>query len=194
MNKGEWERVIADSDVIRFENLGDQVIGIYKDMKRNQGQWKKNQYALAVEDEGKIKCKYIYGTKGLDDLFKNVPIGYEVKIIFKKEIPQRPPNKPFKVFEMYKRPVITDELESSNEDPEENDPLTENPEDNIDARDLISKITDHLLNEKGLSAEDITDDFIRKEAGLWYGKERITKDEYESLLEQLERKHVKNEE
>lgn len=193
MNKGEWERVIADSDVIRFENLGDQVIGIYKDMKRNQGQWKKNQYALAVEDEGKIKCKYIYGTKGLDDLFKNVPIGYEVKIIFKKEIPQRPPNKPFKVFEMYKRPVITDESEPINEDHDENDPLTENPDDDISARDLISKITDHLLNEKGLSAEDITDDFIRKEAGLWYGKERITKDEYESLLEQLERKHVKNE-
>jgi len=191
MNKGEWERVIPDSDVIRFENLGDQVIGIYKEMKRNQGQWKKNQYTLAVEENGKVKCKYLYGTTGLDDLFKNVPIGYEVKIIFKKEIPQRPPNKPFKVFEMYKRPVITDEPD--NEDDVEEDPLIENHEDNADARELISKITDYLLNEKGLSAENITDDFIRKEAGLWYGKERITREEYESLLEQLERKHIKKE-
>ena len=189
MNKGEWERVIPDSDVIRFENLGDQVIGIYKEMKRNQGQWKKNQYTLAVEEDGKVKCKYLYGTTGLDDLFKNVTIGYEVKIIFKKEIPQRPPNKPFKVFEMYKRPVIIDEFESTNE----GDPLTENPEDNIDARDLISKITDYLLEEKGLSADDITDEFIKKEAGLWFGKEKINKEEYESLLEQLERKHIKNE-
>lgn len=194
MNKGEWERVIPDSDVIRFENLGDQVIGIYKEMKRNQGQWKKNQYTLAVEENGKIKCKYLYGTTGLDDLFKNVPIGYEVKIIFKKEIPQRPPNKPFKVFEMYKRPVIIEESEPDNEDAaEEKDPLTENPKDNVDARELISKITDCLLNEKGLSAEDITDEFIKKEAGLWFGKEKINKEEYESLLEQLERKHIKGE-
>ncbi len=191
MVEREWERVIPDSDVIRFENLGDQVIGIYKEMKRNQGQWKKNQYTLAVEEDGKVKCKYLYGTTGLDDLFKNVPIGYEVKIIFKKEIPQRPPNKPFKVFEMYKRPVITDEPEPDNEDASEEDPLTENPDDNVDARGLISKITDYLLNGKGLSAENITDDFIRKEAGLWYGKERITKDEYEFLLDQLERKHIK---
>lgn len=192
MNKGEWERVIPDSDVISFENYGDTVIGIYKEMKRNQGQWKKNRYTLAVEEDGKVKCKYLYGTTGLDDLFKNVPIGYEVKIIFKKEIPQRPPNKPFKVFEMYKRPVITDESEPDNEDAaEEKDPLTENLKDNIDARELISKITDYLLNEKGLSAENITDEFIKKEAGLWYGKERITKDEYESLLGQIERKHIK---
>ena len=194
MNKGEWERVIPDSDVIRFENLGDQVIGIYKEMKRNQGQWKKNQYTLAVEENGKVKCKYLYGTTGLDDLFKNVPIGYEVKIIFKKEIPQRPPNKPFKVFEMYKRPVISDEPEPDNEyAAEEKDPLTENPKDNIDARKLISKITDYLLNDKGLSAENITDEFIRKEAGLWFGKEKINKEEYESVLEQLERKHIKEE-
>ena len=190
-NKGEWERVIPDSDIVRFESFGDTVIGIYKEMKRNQGQWKKNRYTLAVMEDGKVKCKYIYGTTGLDDLFKNVPIGYEVKIIFKNEIPQRPPNKPFKVFEMYKRPVITDESEpSENEDPEV-DPLAENPDDDMDARELISKITDYLLKDKGISAEDITDNILRKEAGLWYGKERITKDEYESLLEQLERKHVK---
>lgn len=192
MNKGEWERVIPDSDVIRFESFGDTVIGIYRGMKRNQGQWKKNRYTLAVEEDGKVKCKYIYGTTGLDDLFKNVPMGYEVKIIFKEEIPQRPPNKPFKVFEMYKRPVIT-EHESNNEDDAEEDLLTKNHEDNAEARELISKITDYLLNEKGLSAENITDDFIRKEAGLWYGKERITREEYESLLEQLERKHIKKE-
>lgn len=194
MNKGEWERVIPDSDVIRFENLGDQVIGIYKEMKRNQGQWKKNQYTLAVEENGKVKCKYLYGTTGLDDLFKNVPIGYEVKIIFKKEIPQRPPNKPFKVFEMYKRPVIIDESEPINEDTaEEKDPLTENPDDDFDARKLISDITDYLINEKGISAEEINNTMIRKEAALWSRKEKITDDNFKAVMQQLERKHIKKE-
>ena len=196
MNKGEWERVIPESDVIRFENFGDQVIGIYKEMKRNQGQWKKNQYTLAVDEEGKVKCKYIYGTTGLDDLFKNVPIGYEVKIIFKKDIPQRPPNKPFKVFEMYKRPVISEPEpnieDDAAEDPDEKDPLTENPDDDLKAMKLISDITNYLINEKGIPAETIDNTMIRKEAALWSRKEKITDEDFKAVMLQLERKHVKN--
>lgn len=104
--EAEWEKVEADNDIWNAENIGATIQGIYKLKEENVGNWNKNRYTLLVEDEeGREKEMYVYGTTGLDDLFKNVPIGFEVKIIFKDEIPQKPPKKAFKVFEMFKRPV-----------------------------------------------------------------------------------------
>lgn len=190
VNQNPWEEVIVESQVWRPEDLGigAEIIGIYKGKEENVGQWKKNRYTFAIMVNGECQEKYVYGTVDLDEKFKQVPIGYEVKIIFEKELPSRPPKKPFKKFKVYKRPVETSENDAT-VDSDEKDPITAN--DNMDTGELISKITDHLLNGKGFSAEDITDDMIKKEAGLWYGKERITKDEYESLLGQIERKHIK---
>lgn len=194
-SKEGWEKVIPESDVILFENPGQEVTGIYKKKEEKIGQWKKNRYTLAVTENNELKCKYVYGTTGLDDLFKQVPIGYEVKIIFKKEIPQRPPRSPFKVFEMYKRPANYVNEQTSDateyEDPDEKDPLTMNPNDDPKAREIISDITNSLINEKGIPANEIDDELIKKEAGVWSRKGTIEKEDFTAVMKQLERKHIK---
>lgn len=198
INQNPWEEVIVESQVWNPEELGigAEIMGIYRGKEENVGQWNKNRYTLAIMVDDKCEEKYVYGTVDLDEKFKQIPVGYEVKIRFVKELPSRPPKKPFKKFKVYKRPVEPNKPEPTNEnnvaeDPDEKDPLTMNPYDDPKARETIKDITDYLINEKGIPINDIDDSMIKKEAGLWYGKDWLMKKDYESVLQQLERKHIK---
>lgn len=80
--------------------------------------------------------------------------------------------------------------EDEDEDPLDDDPLSMNQYDDPAARQTISEITDELINEKGISAADIDDAAIRREAARWRKKDRISKDAFKAVREQLNRKHV----
>jgi len=100
MNEKEgWEEIIVESQIWTPENIGDSIQGVYIEMKTNVGQWNKNRYTLELEKEE----RYVYGTTDLDEKFKRIQIGDEVHIELKKCIKSRPPKKPFKVFQVFRR-------------------------------------------------------------------------------------------
>ncbi|MCE7697827.1 MAG: hypothetical protein K8E24_002985 [Methanobacterium paludis] len=101
VNKNEgWEEVNDVNSVWRPEATGEEIIGVYKSKETDVGQYKSNIYTLETDDGE----REVYGSKGLDGKFADIPIGYEVRIVYKGEKPMAPPKKPFKMFQVFKRP------------------------------------------------------------------------------------------
>lgn len=100
-NKNGWEEVNDVNSVWRPEATGEEIIGIYKSKETDVGQYKSKIYTLET-DEGE---KEVYGSKGLDGKFVDIPIGYEVKIVYKGEKPMPAPKKAFKMFQVFMRPA-----------------------------------------------------------------------------------------
>jgi hypothetical protein len=97
--KEGWEEIVTESQIWSPEKIGDSIQGIYTEMKSDVGQWRKKRYTLELENE----TRYVYGTTDIDEKFKQIHIGDEVHIELKKCIPSRPPKKPFKVFQVFRR-------------------------------------------------------------------------------------------
>jgi hypothetical protein len=45
----------------------------------------------------------VFGSTVLDNKFKDIPLGCEVKIVYQGEKPSTPPKKPFKLFQVFIR-------------------------------------------------------------------------------------------
>ena len=58
---------------------------------------------LWIQRKGEVD---VFGSTVLDNKFKDIPLGYEVKIVYQGEKPSTPPKKPFKLFQVFKRPNI----------------------------------------------------------------------------------------
>jgi hypothetical protein len=100
--KNDWEEVKDPEESIwRPEAAGDEILGRYIEKERDVGPYKSTKYTLET-DEGEV---YVFGSTVLDRKFDDVPIGYEVKIIYQGEKPSKPPKKPFKLFQVFKRPA-----------------------------------------------------------------------------------------
>lgn len=78
---------------------GDTLQGIYTKKEENIGRNHAEVYTLK---QGDVEYK-IFGTVGLIRKMEEIPIGYEVGIVYKGEKPSTPPKKPFKLFDIYKR-------------------------------------------------------------------------------------------
>ena len=100
-NQG-WEEVKDPEDSIwRPEAIGDEISGIYLCKENDVGIYHSNKYTLET-DNGEVD---VFGSAVLDKKFDDIPIGYEVKIVYQGEKPSKPPKKPFKLFQVFKRSV-----------------------------------------------------------------------------------------
>jgi hypothetical protein len=98
----EWEEVKdPENNVWRPQVAGDEIIGIYLRKETDVGRYHTNKYTLETDD-GEMD---VFGSTVLDTKFKEVPLGYEVKIVYQGEKPSKPPRKPFKLFQVFKRPA-----------------------------------------------------------------------------------------
>jgi hypothetical protein len=97
-----WEEVKDPEDEIwRPEAIGDEISGKYIRREDDVGMYHGTKYTL---DTGNGEVD-VFGSTVLDSKFKDIPLGYEVKIVYQGEKPSNPPKKPFKLFQVFKRPV-----------------------------------------------------------------------------------------
>ncbi len=104
-----WEKIPDLDSFWCPTGKGDMVQGIYIKKEENVGRNHAEVYTLK---EGEVENK-IFGTVGLIKKMEEVPIGYEVGIIYQGEKPSTPPKKPFKIFDVFKRKIDTEEEEQS---------------------------------------------------------------------------------
>jgi hypothetical protein len=98
----EWEEVKDSEDEIwRPEAIGDEISGKYIRREDDVGMYHSTKYTLETE-RGEVD---VFGSTVLDNKFKDIPLGYEVKIVYQGEKPSNPPKKPFKLFQVFKRQI-----------------------------------------------------------------------------------------
>jgi hypothetical protein len=99
-NKNEWKEIKDAEDVVwKPVRMGDEISGKYIRMEEDVGMYHSNKYTLETEN-GEVD---VFGSTVLDNKFKDVPLGYEVKIVYQGEKPSAPPKKPFKSFQVFLR-------------------------------------------------------------------------------------------
>ena len=97
-----WQEVKDPEDEIwRPEAIGDEISGKYIRKEDDVGIYHSTKYTLDTE-KGEVD---VFGSTVLDSKFKDIPLGYEVKIVYQGEKPSTPPKKPFKLFQVFKREV-----------------------------------------------------------------------------------------
>jgi len=101
-SKDGWEEVKDPEDEIwRPEAIGEEISGKYIRREDDVGKYHSTKYTLDTENGE----KEVFGSTVLDNKFKDIPLGYEVKIIYMGEKPSTPPKKPFKLFQVFKRQI-----------------------------------------------------------------------------------------
>jgi hypothetical protein len=101
-NDKGWQEVKDSEDEIwRPEAIGDEISGKYIRKEDDVGIYHSTKYTLNTE-KGEVD---VFGSTVLDSKFKDIPLGYEVKIVYQGEKPSTPPKKPFKLFQVFKREV-----------------------------------------------------------------------------------------
>jgi hypothetical protein len=101
-NDNGWQEVKDSEDEIwRPEAIGDEISGKYVRKEDDVGIYHSTKYTLDTE-KGEVD---VFGSTVLDSKFKDIPLGYEVKIVYQGEKPSTPPKKPFKLFQVFKREV-----------------------------------------------------------------------------------------
>ena len=106
MSKVEFKAEDGWEEMPDFENdtwcpkkKGDHLRGIYTNKRMNVGVNRANLYTIKNAEGEWV----VFGTEALNNKLKNVPIGYEVGIIYMGEKPSKPPKKPFKMFRVFRR-------------------------------------------------------------------------------------------
>jgi len=95
----DWD--LIESDVFKFENENDSLEGVLRKIEPSSEHPETNVYTIE-QDDGKLKI--VFGTMILDSRMSMIPIGSEVKIVFKgtKEATKKGHNDT-KLFDVYRR-------------------------------------------------------------------------------------------
>jgi len=79
--------------------LGNEVEGVYTKKMENVGANSSNVYSITTEKNGLVS---VWGTTVLDDKMKEVPVGYEVKIVMSgKQKPKSGAGKAYYTFQVF---------------------------------------------------------------------------------------------
>lgn len=98
----EWEEVKdVEEQVWRPEAIGEEIVGKYVRREEDVGIYHSTKYTLETAN-GEVD---VFGSAVLDNKFKDIQLGYEVKIVYQGEKPSKPPKKPFKMFQVFKRKI-----------------------------------------------------------------------------------------
>lgn len=89
---------------------GEFLKGIFQKIERikSQDPKKPDLMKYIIENDEGLEI-IVHGTTVLDDLFKDIPVGYEVCLIFTGTKHNKPPLSPTKLFEVFYRPVQEDD-------------------------------------------------------------------------------------
>lgn len=180
LEKDGWERVPdPDNESWNPQVIGDEVTGTYLNMDTNVGRNHSNLYIIQKENGELIG---VFGTVILDKKMKTVPTGWEVKIIFEGTKASKPPKKPLKLFQVFKRPG--DEEEPKDQKTQ----FKMNPHDDPEARQNIDEITETLIKE---NRPPSTDKEILERAKKMHieDKESMPKSMLKRIEEQLNRRN-----
>ena len=145
--KKEWIRIPTKSGIWKAEKQGDTLEGTYikREPKPFKGRpnWK---YCFESDHEVNVDGKVsFYGTDGLNNALNDIPLGYDVKIVYKKTLMSADPKKNgFKVFEVFVKMSKDDPLYKKLYPYEEtSNPGAEmNLKDDNDAKKLINNYTE----------------------------------------------------
>ena len=160
---------------------GDHIQGIYLSKRENVGINHSTVYNIKNE-KGEF---LVFGTKALLNAFKQIKVGNEVGIVYKGDKPSQPPKKPYKLFNVFQRPVKKSEAKKEQRQPptkqetkpekEENKAKEMNLSDDSETWGLIEMISTDLaaehkhVNDKEIlkraiqMSKDSAQDFTEKE-------------------------------
>lgn len=99
---------------------GEHIIGVYLRTERHKSSDKKKEFLRYIIKNQEGLEIIVLGTTILDDLFKDVPIGHEVCIIFTGTQHNKPPIQPTKLFEVFHRPVSEDNVAQNDQQNKKN--------------------------------------------------------------------------
>lgn len=94
---------------------GEHLIGVYLRTERHKSSDKKKELLRYIIKNLEGLEITVLGTTVLDDLFKDVPIGHQVCIIFTGTQHNKPPMQPTKLFEVFHRPVSEEKVASNDQ-------------------------------------------------------------------------------
>lgn len=100
----EWEQVRAMNRWTP-ENKGDEIVGIYVKRRDNVGARNYTFHTLELETG---ETRDILGTTILDPLMEQVPLGWEVRIVYQGAKKPIPPHQGLKLFDVFRRPANED--------------------------------------------------------------------------------------
>jgi len=100
----EWIKVEGitqnDATMWEYENEDDTLSGVYKGRKENVGPNGSNIYYVETKDEG---VKSFWSSALLDDRFKNIQEGDEVKLVYKGKQKSEKTGRSYHNFEVFYR-------------------------------------------------------------------------------------------
>lgn len=108
LGEGEWEEVVeAQSEVFVFENAGDTLIGVLKDIKSDVGENNSKLYKIEKSDGSLVA---IWGSSVLDSKMSEIEIGQELRIVYGGKKKSANGNRQYKDFSLFSKPVAFEEV------------------------------------------------------------------------------------
>ena len=102
-NNEEWVKVEI-GDAVEWEEIGQEIVGILKNIRRDVGENKSIMYEIEEEDGSIIS---IWGSTILDNRMIRVDVGDKVKIIYKgKKQSQKNKTRSFHDFEVFHKKLL----------------------------------------------------------------------------------------
>lgn len=101
-NNNDWEKVGGGGNAPSWkpEKEGDEVSGIFVDVKDNVGPNGSKLYTLQQPDGSFMG---VWGSAVIDDRMASIPLGDEVRIVFLGKVPSKTPGRTVKQFEIYRK-------------------------------------------------------------------------------------------
>ncbi|WJI09154.1 hypothetical protein FGU46_03140 [Methanobacterium sp. CWC-01] len=151
----EWEQVRAMNRWTPV-NKGDEIVGYYIKRRDNVGARNYTFHTLELETG---ETRDILGTTILDPLMEQVPLGWEVRIVYQGAKKPIPPHQGLKLFDVFRRPANVDrESGAAGEDEDEaNSPTILEGED----REAVNTIEHYRKLLKDQNKEDTPEAIIQ---------------------------------
>ena len=89
------------------EKENDEMEGVYVDMKSNIGTNHSNLYTFQIKDGSFVS---LWGSYVIDDNFKKIPLGAQVKIVYLGKQKTAKGDREFKNFDIYSKQIKTPEI------------------------------------------------------------------------------------
>lgn len=150
----EWEQVRAMNRWTP-ENKGDEIVGYYIKRRDNVGARNYTFHTLELETG---ETRDILGTTILDPLMEQVPLGWEVRIVYQGAKKPIPPHQGLKLFDVFRRPANEDrESGAAGEDEHPSGPTLMEGED----REAVNTIEHYRKVLKDQNREDTPNAIIK---------------------------------
>lgn len=100
-----WQKVGGENDAPAWkpENEGDEVSGVFLEVRENVGANKSNIYTLQQADGSRVG---VWGSAVIDNRMASIPVGDQVRIVYLGKAPSKTPGRSaYKQFEIYRKPA-----------------------------------------------------------------------------------------